>query len=87
MLRLNPFANAKRALIAKTQADRHAKRAAAIKEKRSKAGKAAKAKRSTGYWALQDGLKASFKHAEDVIAEEERAGNYVPGETDEEEDD
>jgi hypothetical protein len=35
---------------------------------------------------LQSGLKDSFKAAEDLIAEEERQGNYVPGETSSEED-
>ena len=39
----------------------------AMKEKRSKAGKAAKAKRNAGYHALQDGLKASFQKAQDVL--------------------
>jgi hypothetical protein len=31
-------------------------------------------------------LKKAYKDAEDLIAEEEKAGNYVPGDTTEEED-
>lgn len=57
-----------------------------MKDKRSKAGKAGKAKRTKTYQGLQQGLKDSFKNAEDVIAEEEKAGNYMPGDTDEEDD-
>jgi large subunit ribosomal protein L4e len=82
--RLNPFAKKQAEILAKQDKERHAKRAAALKAKKSKAGKKEKAARTKGYQALQDGLKASFKTAEDLIAEEERAGNYVPGETDEE---
>jgi large subunit ribosomal protein L4e len=84
--RLNPFAKKQAEILAKQDQERHAKRAAALKAKKSKAGKKDKAARTKGYQALQDGLKASFKTAEDLIAEEERAGNYVPGETDEEDD-
>lgn len=87
MQKLNPWAKQKAALVAKLDQERHAKKAAALKAKRSKAGKAAKAKRNTTFTGLQDGLLASFKAAEDLIAEEERQGNYVPGETSEEEDD
>lgn len=86
MNRLNPFAKKAAELTAKREADRHAARAAALKAKRSKAGKKSKAARSQTYASLQDGLKASFKAAEDLIAEEEKRGNYVPGDTDEEED-
>jgi len=86
MLKLNPFAKKKAELVAKLDKERHAKRAAALKAKRSKAGKKDKAKRTATWKGLQDGLKKSFKDAEDVIAEEERQGNYVPGDTDEEDD-
>lgn len=73
--------------MAKLEADRHAKKAAVIKANRQKKGKQTKAKRTATYKGLQDGLKASFKAAEDFIKEEEKAGNYVPGETEEEESD
>lgn len=72
MNKLNPFAKKQRELISKREADRHAKRAKMIKEKRSKSGKQTKAKRTALYWSLQKGLKDSFKAAEDLIAEEER---------------
>jgi len=87
MLRLNPYATKQAELVKAREADRHAKKAAAVKAKRAKAGRAAKAKRSGLYHDLQGGLAASFKAAEDVIAEEEKQGNYVPGDTDEEEGD
>ena len=86
MQKLNPFAKKKAEILAKLEKDRQSKRAANIKAKRSKAGKAAKVARNTGYKGLQDGLKASFKAAEDLIDEEERQGNYVPGESEEESD-
>jgi len=86
MQKLNPFAKKQAELVAKLESERKSKRAATLKAKRSKAGKKEKAARTKGYIALQDGLTASFKAAEDLIAEEERQGNYVPGETDEEED-
>jgi large subunit ribosomal protein L4e len=86
MNKLNPFAKKKAELVAKLDKERHAKRAAALKAKRSKAGRKDKAKRTSTWKGLQDGLKKSFKDAEDVIAEEERQGNYVPGDTDEEDD-
>ena len=87
MNRLNPFAKKQAEILAKLEKERQSKKAAALKKKRSKAGKKEKAARTKGYHALQDGLKKSFQDAEDLIAEEERAGNYVPGESDEEEDD
>jgi len=42
MLRLNPFAKKRAELIAKREADRHNARAKTLKDKRSKAGRAAK---------------------------------------------
>jgi len=86
MLKLNPFAKKKAELVAKLDKERHAKKAAALKAKRSKAGRKDKAKRTSTWKGLQDGLKKSFKDAEDIIAEEERQGNYVPGDTEEEDD-
>merc|ERR1712194_742991 len=84
MLKLNPYAKKAAELRSKLEKERNAKRATVIKEKRSKAGKKAKAGRTKEYQKLQGELKQAFKAAEDVIAEEERAGNYVPGDTTEE---
>jgi len=84
MNKLNPFAKKKAELIAKQDKERAAKRAATLKAKRSKAGRKAKAGRTKTWTDLQDGLKKSFKDAEDIIAEEERQGNYVPGDSEEE---
>jgi large subunit ribosomal protein L4e len=87
MLKLNPYAKKAAELRAKLEKERNAKRAAVLKEKRSKAGKKAKQGRNTVWKNLQGELVQSFKDAEDVIAEEEKAGNYVPGDTTEEEED
>jgi hypothetical protein len=87
MNRLNPFAKTQAAAFEKAKKERNAKRQQKIKEKRSKAGKKSKGKRNTTYQDLQNGLKQSFKDAEKVIEDEEIAGNYVPGETSEEEED
>jgi len=84
--RLNPFAATQRKNAAAAEQKRHAARAAALKAKRSKAGRAGKKTRTERYTALQSGLTASFRHAEEVIEEEDRQGNYVPGETESEED-
>ena len=86
MRRLNPYASKLAELRKKAETDRHAKRAATLKAKRSKAGKKSKVARNNTYAKLQDDLKQSFKDAEKVIEDEEKAGNYVPGETDEEDD-
>jgi large subunit ribosomal protein L4e len=83
MNRLNPFAAEQKKIVAKQEADRHAKRAALVKAKRSKSGKKDKAKRTATYKGLQDGLKSAFADAQHLLDEEEKAGNYVPGETDE----
>lgn len=89
MLKLNPYAKKAAELRAKLEKERNAKRAAVLKEKRSKAGKKSKQTRNKTYQKLQSELVQSFKDAEDIIAEEERAGNYVPGDTtsEDEEDD
>merc|ERR1719218_298402 len=80
MNRLNPFAAEQRQILAKRETERHAARAAALKARRSKAGRAAKVTRTNRYNELQ----AAYQAAEDLIAEEDRAGNYQPGETTEE---
>lgn len=86
MNKLNPFAAEQKKILAKAEADRHAKRAAAIKAKKGKAGRAERSKRTTLFNSLQDDLKAAYKTAEDLLDAEERAGNYQPGDTSEEED-
>merc|ERR1719498_700231 len=79
--RLNPFAAKQRELVAAAEAKRHTARQAAPKAKRTKAQKAGKKERTARFNALEQGLRDSFKAAEDLIAEEERQGNYVPGDT------
>merc|ERR1712070_954920 len=86
MLRMNPFAKKRAELIAKREADRHGARAAALKAKRSKAGRKAKHTRTERDQALQAGLVKSFADAEAVIAEEIRQGAYQPGDSEEEDD-
>jgi len=86
MNKLNPFAKKKAEILAKLDKERASKKVANLKAKRSKAGKASKNKRTETWKGLQDGLKASFKVAEELIEEEERQGNYVPGDTEEEDD-
>merc|ERR1712224_732045 len=71
--RLNPFAAQQRKLLADQEAKRHAARTAALKAKKTKT-----------FNALQAGLRESYQKAEDLIAEEEKQGNYVPGDTSEE---
>jgi len=76
MNKINPFAKKRAELIAKREADRKAKRAATLKQKQSKAGRHVKQARTKKFHGLQDELKASFKDAEAIIAEETRLGNY-----------
>lgn len=83
MNRLNPFEKQRVAIIKKREEDRHKARAAAVKAKR-KAGKKDKVARNKEYNALQQGLVESFKAAQDIIDADEKAGNYVPGDTSEE---
>merc|ERR1712166_150893 len=71
--RLNPFAAKQRELVAATEA------------KRSKAQRAGKKVRTDRFNGLEQGLKDSFENAEDIIEEEDRQGNYVPGETESDE--
>lgn len=86
MNKMNPFAAQQKEILAKRETERHAARAAALKAKRSKAGRADKKKRTDRFHALQGDLKGAYQAAEDLIEEEERAGNYMPGDTTEEED-
>lgn len=85
MTRLNPFAKQARTLESQRETERHNARAAAIKARRSKAGRVAKSGRSKEFFRLQGELNDAYKAAEDLIEAEEKAGNYVPGDTSEEE--
>jgi len=87
MKKLNPYAAKAAELRAKAEKDRFAKRAATLKAKRSAAGKKAKKARNADYQKLQGELKQAYKDAEDLIEEEEKAGNYMPGDTSSEEED
>lgn len=88
MGRLNPFAKKANQLVQDAAKKRAADRKKLLAAKRGKAGgNKAKVARNQKWTALQEGLKASYKEAEDLIEEEQRQGNYVPGETDSEEDD
>jgi len=82
--RLNPFAVQQRKLVAAQDAKRATARQAALKAKKSAAEKAGFKTRTERYQGLQQGLRDAFQTADDFIAEEERQGNYVPGETTEE---
>jgi large subunit ribosomal protein L4e len=84
MTKLNPFAKKRAEILAKIEADRKKARAAILKEKKSKAGRAKKHARTKLNTARNDGLKAAYKEAEDLIEEDERMGNYAPGDTESE---
>jgi len=81
--RLNPFAAQQKKLVAANDAKRAATRAAALKAKKSAAEKASFKTRTERYQGLQQGLRDAFQTADNIIEEEERQGNYVPGETSE----
>jgi len=87
MQKLNPYAAKAAELRKKEEEARQKKRAATLKAKRSKAGRKDKANRTKLYHTLQGELKQAYKDAEDLIAEDEKAGNYVPGDTSSEEED
>jgi len=57
---LNPFAAKMREQLRKQEADRHTKRQAALKAKRSKQQRADKHKRNVRDQELHSGLQASF---------------------------
>ena len=76
MKRLNPYSATAFKQRMDAEKARNAKRKDVIKQKRSKAGKKEKQGRNKEYYKLQGELKQSYKDAEDLIAEEERAGNY-----------
>jgi large subunit ribosomal protein L4e len=84
--RLDPF-NKDRIAADKAVAAANTKGLAAkLKAKRSKAGRAAKHTRNVRDQGLQSGLEQSYRDAQAILDEEERLGNYQPGDTSEEED-
>jgi len=84
--KINPYAKTARQLLEKREADRAKARVQRLKDKRKAAGRKAKATRTKLDAERNLGLEKSYKDAEDLIAEEERQGNYQPGDTSEEED-
>lgn len=88
MGRLNPFAAKANELVQAAAKKRAADRKKLLAAKRGKAGgNKAKLARNKKFSGLQDGLKASYQQAEDLIAKEEKEGNYVPGDTSDEDED
>lgn len=85
MQRLNPAAKSLRAAEEKAIAARTKARAAALKEKRSKAGRKAKAARTTRFNGLAEGLENSFKDAHQKILDEIKAGLLNADDDEEEE--
>jgi hypothetical protein len=84
MNKLNPFAKKKAELIAAAAKKANESRKKTLAAKRSKDAKKAKKTRNAKWTELQAGLKKSFKDAEDKLEEEARAGNYQPGDSDDE---
>lgn len=87
MQRLNPAAKTLREQTVKAEAAAGKARAAALKEKRSKKGRAARTVRSGRFNALADGLEQSFQDAHQLVLDEIKAGLYRIGGDDEEEED
>lgn len=82
---LNPNSKAARAAEEKAVAARRTARTAALKHKRSKAGRKEKATRSARFHGLEDGLESAFADAQQVVLDELKAGLYnVEGSDDEE---
>ncbi|CDW75533.1 60s ribosomal protein l4 [Stylonychia lemnae] len=76
MHRLNPHDAVRRAAEKKAEEDRHTKRVTNAKANR-KVTKKSKAERRKAFITLQEGLQASFKHAEDILLQEVREGQDV----------
>lgn len=87
MQKLNPNYKAECAAALKFEAARKAARAKIVKDKRSKAGKVSKAKRTQRANGLADGLETSFKEAHQIILDEIKDGRIEESESEEEEDD
>lgn len=84
MQRLNPAAKSLRDAEAKAVEARKKTRAAALKVKRSKAGRKEKATRTARFNGLADGLEQSFKDAHQKVLDEIAAGEYKEDEEEEE---
>jgi len=87
MQRLNPASKALRAAEAKAVEARKTARVAALKQKRSKAGRKDKATRTTRFNGLSDDLETAFKDAHQIVLDEIKAGKFGEEESEEEEDD
>ena len=87
MQRVNPAAKQLREAEAKALAARKTARAAALKVKRSKAGRKDKAARAVRFNKLASDLEQSFQDAHQVILDELKAGEYRSDDEDEEEED
>ena len=84
---VNPAAKQLREAEEKAAVARKAARAAALKNKRSKAGRKDKAARAARFNALNAGLEQSFKDAHQVILDEIKAGEFRDDDSEEEEED
>ena len=87
MQRLNPASKALRAAEAKAVEARRTARAAALKHKRSKAGRKEKATRTSRFNGLADNLETAFKDAHQIVLDEIKAGKYGEESSDAEEED
>jgi len=85
MARLNPFAAKQKELEAAAEAARGKARVAALKAKRSKAGRKEKAVRTKRHNQLHKDLLDSFDAAHQIILDEQKAGQYNAEESDDEE--
>jgi hypothetical protein len=87
MQRINPAAKQLREAEVKALAARKTARAAALKVKRSKAGRKDKAVRAVRFNKLASDLEQSFQDAHQVILDELKAGEFRSDDEDEEEED
>ena len=87
MQRVNPAAKQLREAEAKAVVARKAARAAALKVKRSKAGRKDKAVRAVRFNKLSEDLEASFQAAHQAVLDEIKAGEYRSDDEDEGEED
>jgi len=87
MQRLNPYAKVQAALEVKATAARKVARAADLKHKHSKAGRAEKAIRNKRFQGITNELEDSYKAAHQLILDEIKAGQYKAGQEDDEESD
>jgi large subunit ribosomal protein L4e len=84
MNKLNPHDAVRRVAEKKAEEERHKARVANTKQAR-KAAKKGKAERRKAFSALQEGLQASFRHAEDLLLQEVREGQEVVEESEDDE--